>query len=96
MQADRLAQEARGWLAIPRRSQQEIDCVPCLVDGRSRYFHWPLMRTSVSSIRQLPPTRRLRARNAWSSNGAYVSTQQLRREWSTSTPRSSIISSSWR
>ena len=59
---------------------------PVLSTARYRYFHWPLIRTSVSSIRQLPPTRRLRGRKAWSSNGAYLSIQRLRLEWSTSTP----------
>ena len=53
-------------------------------------------RTQVSSIRQLDPTGRLRARNCFSSSGTYLSTQRLSVEWSTSTPRSSINSSSWR
>ena len=45
--ADRLAQEAHDCLAIPLRSQQEIDCIPCLVDGlvhSSAGAHPPLAR----------------------------------------------------
>ncbi|CAN2536137.1 hypothetical+protein [Methylocapsa aurea] len=49
---------------------------------------------AVKSRRRLDPIKRLRAPNCFSSKGAYLTTQRLSVEWSTSTPRSSIISSS--
>ena len=78
--ADRLVYQAQSGLAIPLRSQQEIDCVPALSTARYRYFHWPLVRTQISSIRQLPPPRRCRTRKACSSSGTYLITQRLRVE----------------
>ena len=43
--------------------------LPALSTARYRYFHSPLTRMYVSSIRQLQPTARLQRRNAFSSTG---------------------------
>jgi hypothetical protein len=47
----------------------------------------------VSSMRQLPPTGRLCLRAVFSMSGRKRIAHQLIDEWSTDTPRSSIISS---
>ena len=60
MTADRVAKERsaalRSRLAVSRKSTVS----PALSTARYKYFHLPLIRTYVSSSRQLAPTGRLR------------------------------------
>lgn len=89
----RLLEKAPGCSRMTPGSQQRVDRLALLVDCRHRYFHAPLTLIYVSFILQLAPTACLYFRKTFSSNCRNRIVQRLIKEWSTTTPRSCIISS---
>lgn len=76
MMTNSLAKETQRSGGVPPGGQQEVDGWPAVSTARYRYFHWPLIMMSVSSMRHRRPTVRLCRRNALSSNGTRRRTQR--------------------
>jgi len=94
MTADRFAQKAQRRPAVAFGRQQKINRVAGLVDGSVQVF--PLALDPHICFVQPPADahRTLATMKGLLQQRDIFSTQRLTVEWSTSTPRSSIISSS--
>jgi hypothetical protein len=87
----RIAVRSNGLVKKALRRQQEVDGLALLVDGAVQIFQTPLNLMYVSPMRQLLPTGRLCLRAIFSISGKNRIAHRLIVEWSTDTPRFSII-----
>ena len=86
-------EEALSCHHVALGRQQEVNCLAQLVDSTVEVFPDAFDLDVRFSIRQLPPTGCLCLRAIFSMSGTKRIAHRLMDEWSTDTPRSSIISS---